>query len=82
MNLEKKGGVQIALCIAELCNMPRAMWAGIAAMSAILPFMEDMHYRVRKRIVGNIAGVIYFTDYISVEMPKIIGYNISNKRYF
>ena len=35
--------------------------AGIAAMSAILPFMEDMHYRVRKRIVGNIAGVICFT---------------------
>ena len=23
--------------------------------------MEDMHYRVRKRIVGNIAGVICFT---------------------
>ena len=41
--------------------MPRAMWAGIAAMSAILPFMEDMQYRVRKRIVGNIAGVICFT---------------------
>ena len=41
--------------------MPRAMWAGIAAMSTILPFMEDMHYRVRKRIVGNIAGVICFT---------------------
>ena len=38
--------------------LPRAMWAGIAAMSAILPFMEDMQYRVRKRIVGNIAGVI------------------------
>ena len=33
------------------------MWAGIAAMSAILPFTEDMQYRVRKRIVGNIAGV-------------------------
>ena len=41
--------------------MPRAMWAGIAAMSAILPFMEDMQYRVHKRIVGNIAGVICFT---------------------
>ena len=40
--------VPIVLCIAELCNMPRAMWAGIAAMSAILPFMEDMHYRVRR----------------------------------
>eukprot|EP00975_Prorocentrum_lima_P017667 3729009-Prorocentrum_lima.AAC.1 len=38
--------------------MPRAMWAGIAAMSAILPFMEDMRYRVRKRIVGNIAGIL------------------------
>ena len=37
------------------------MWAGIAAMSTILPFMEDMHYSVRKRIVGNIAGVICFT---------------------
>jgi hypothetical protein len=53
--------VPAVLCIAELCNMPRAMWAGIAAMSAILPFMEDMQYRVRKRIVGNIAGVICFT---------------------
>ena len=53
--------VPIVLCIAELCNMPRAMWAGIAAMSAILPFVEDMQYRVRKRIVGNIVGVICFT---------------------
>ena len=53
--------VPAVLCIAELCNMPRAMWAGIAAMSAILPFTEDMQYRVRKRIVGNIAGVIFFT---------------------
>ena len=40
--------------------MPRAMWAGIAAMSAILPFMEDMRYRVRKRILGNVAGVFCF----------------------
>ena len=36
------------------------MLLNIAAMSAILPFMEDMHYRVRKRIVGNIAGVIFY----------------------
>ena len=40
--------VPIVLCIAEL-------------MSAILPFVEDMQYRVRKRIVGNIVGVICFT---------------------
>ena len=34
--------VPIVLCIAELCNMPRAMWAGIAAMSVIFAaLMED-----------------------------------------
>ena len=53
--------VPVVICIVELCSMPRAMWAGIAAMSAILPFMEDMQYRVHKRIVGNIAGAICFT---------------------
>ncbi len=53
--------VPAVLCIAELFKMPRAMWQGIAAMSAILPFMEDMQYRVKKRIVGNIAGVLCFT---------------------
>ena len=52
--------VPTVLCIAEMCKMPRAMWAGIAAMSAILPFMEDMRYRVRKRILGNVAGVFCF----------------------
>ena len=52
--------VPTVLFIAQVCKMPRAMWAGIAAMSAIVPFMEDMLYRVRKRIIGNIAGVICF----------------------
>ena len=49
------------ICVPIVLCMPRAMWAGIAAMSAILPFVEDMQYRVRKRIVGNIVGVICFT---------------------
>ena len=53
--------VPVVICIAELCDMPRAMWAGIAAMSVILPLMDDMQYRVRKRIIGNIAGVLCFT---------------------
>ena len=60
--------------IAQLCNMPRAMWAGIAAMSAILPFMEDMQYRVKKRIVGNIAGVICFTALYFLLPPSIYAY--------
>ncbi|WP_448754835.1 FUSC family protein [Agathobacter sp.] len=66
--------VPLVLCIAQLCNMPRAMWAGIAAMSAILPFMEDMQYRVRKRIVGNIAGVICFTVLYFLLPPSIYAY--------
>ena len=66
--------VPLVLCIAQLCNMPRAMWAGIAAMSAILPFMEDMQYRVRKRIVGNIAGVICFTALYFLLPPSIYAY--------
>ncbi len=41
--------VPVVICIAELCDMPRAMWAGIAAMSVILPLMDDMQYRVRKK---------------------------------
>ena len=58
LNIEKK---QIYGLLGDVYKRQRAMWAGIAAMSTILPFMEDMHYRVRKRIVGNIAGVICFT---------------------
>ena len=80
-------GVVVLLCVmvfrnADLgihtvhstCNMPRAMWAGIAAMSAILPFMEDMQYRVKKRIVGNIAGVICFTVLYFLLPPSIYAY--------
>ena len=53
--------IPLVVFIAEICHMPRAMWAGIAAMSVILPFMEDMKFRIRGRIIGNIAGVIIFT---------------------
>ena len=42
--------------------MPRAMWAGIAAMSAILPFMEDMPYRVD---VYKRQEHIYGYDYVT-----------------
>lgn len=52
--------VPLVLCIAELCDMPRAMWAGIAAMSAITPIIDDMQYRVSRRIIGNIAGAACF----------------------
>lgn len=53
-------GVPLAICISELFHMPRSMWAGIAAMSAIVPFMTDMKVRVRERIIGNICGGLCF----------------------
>ena len=37
-------------------------------------FMEDMQYRVRKRIVGNIAGVICFTALYFLLPPSIYAY--------
>lgn len=57
--------VPIVVFIAESLNMPRSMWAGIAAMSAILPVITDMKKRVNGRIIGNIGGgmcflVLYF----------------------
>lgn len=52
--------VPIVVFIGEICDVPRAMWGGIAAMSAIVPIMENMKPRVSGRIIGNIAGVICF----------------------
>lgn len=52
--------VPLVVFIAEIFHMPRAMWAGIAAMSVILPFTTDMKFRVRGRIWGNILGAICF----------------------
>lgn len=52
--------VSAVICISEIFRIPRAMWAGIAAMSAIVPFMSDMKVRVRERIIGNIVGGIAF----------------------
>lgn len=46
-------GVSSIMCAVELLKLPRAMWAGIAAMSVILPFEKDSKGRTRGRIPGN-----------------------------
>lgn len=66
--------VPLVVCIAEVCRMPRAMWAGIAAMSVILPFTEDMKARVGGRLIGNIAGVFIFLILYYVLPPSIYAY--------
>lgn len=57
-------GVSSILLIAHLCQIPRAMWAGIATMSVLLPFQSDMKQRIKGRIPGNIAGgTLFFVIY-------------------
>ena len=54
--------------------MPRAMWAGIAAMSAIVPLMADMQARVKNRIIGNVAGVLCFLVLYTLLPTSIYAY--------
>ena len=66
--------VPMVLFLAELCKMPRAMWAGIAAMSAIVPLMADMQARVKNRIIGNVAGVLCFLVLYTLLPTSIYAY--------
>ena len=66
--------VPLVVLLAELAGLPRAMWAGIAAMSVILPAAEDMHYRVRRRVLGNIAGVLCFVILYFLLPPSIYAF--------
>ena len=53
-------GVSTALLIADLLEIPRAMWIGIAAMSVLHPSHEQLEQRVRFRAPGNVLGGIFF----------------------
>lgn len=66
--------VPLVVCVAELNHLPRAMWAGIAAMSTILPLMSDMKYRVHRRIIGNISGIFCFIALYFLLPPSIYAY--------
>lgn len=53
-------GVSSAMLIASVFKIPRMMWVGIAAMSVLLPFRNDLIQRVKFRAPGNILGSILF----------------------
>lgn len=53
-------GVSSALFFANILGIPRAMWIGIAAMSVLVPFPQDLKKRVAGRIPGNIVGGLLF----------------------
>ena len=50
--------VSSVIFIASILNLPRAMWAGIAAMSVLLPFRTD----IKKRVCGRIPESARRTD--------------------
>ena len=64
-------GVPLSILFAELCNMPRAMWAGIATMSVIVPMASDMKSRIGKRIIGNICGGLVFLVLYFILPPSL-----------
>ncbi len=53
-------GVALMIFIASMLGFERPMWAGIATMSVIQPFHEDIKHRVTGRIWGNALGSIVF----------------------
>lgn len=66
--------VSLVLCISELCGMPKAMWAGIAAMSATVPEMHQMKKRVWGRVIGNIGGSLCFLLLFCLLPPSAYAY--------
>lgn len=67
-------GVSSAVFFMEWLGFPRAMWAGIAAMSVMVPFGSDLKERVRGRIPGNLLGGILFTALFFFLPAKLFPY--------
>lgn len=55
-------GTASAICIVEWMGFPRGMWAGIAAMSVMVPFDTDIKERIKGRIPGNLVGAVLFSS--------------------
>lgn len=53
-------GVAFVIFMVEFMGCPRSMWAGIAAMSIIQPFGNDMKSKMKNRVIGNILGAAVF----------------------
>ncbi len=67
-------GVSSIMCAVELLHLPRSMWAGIAAMSVILPFEKDAKGRIKGRIPGNLLGGIVFLALYIMLPPSFLSY--------
>lgn len=67
-------GVSSAMLIVSLLHLPRAMWAGIAAMSVLAPFSSDCNYRTKRRGPFNIIGCFVFAILYKILPPQIVPY--------
>lgn len=67
-------GVSTVLFFAGLLHLQRVMWAGIAAMSVLLPFRQNLKERVRGRIPGNILGGAVFILLYLFLPPSAVSY--------
>lgn len=74
--------ILMALCVSTvmfvvtMLHISRPMWAGIAAMSVLLPFRTDIKKRVLGRIPGNIIGGLLFLivfPYLPEELYSVVG---------
>lgn len=67
-------GVSSAMCFAELLHFPRSMWIGIAVMSVMVPFEQDLKKRTKGRIPGNLFGGILFVVLYVILPPSFLSY--------
>lgn len=67
-------GIASVMFFAELLHLPRAMWAGIAAMSVMVPFRSDLKTRVKGRIPGNLIGGVLFAVLYALLPPSLYAF--------
>lgn len=60
-------GVSSAILIAAILGFSKPIWAGIAAMSVLMPIKTNLVDRAKERINGNIYGsFIFFAIYLII----------------
>ncbi len=58
--LQSALAISIAVFVGELLALPRPMWAGIAAMSVLVPYAQQSRARAHQRVVGTVVGIGLF----------------------
>ncbi len=65
-------GVSSSLLAAGLLHLPRPMWVGVSAMSVLLPFTQDLVYRLKRRLPFGAVGCGVFAA-LYMALPESMG---------